>query len=473
MPNIQPKASSLGQTRAGASLPDRTLSILLCVVLLIATGTSQAQIPGPAQSRVPAVGGDDGQGTGQNANVVQFRASATYSDNVARQGETASSDTISAVGMWVDWQRAGTRLDAYLRGSVDYNIYSNDSFDNELFAIMAGEANFQIIPRTLTWVLQDNFGKLRSDNFQVDVPSNRENINRLSTGPKFQFRFTSNTALEIGAYLRDTYFETSDFGNQVYSGTLSLIRALSANRSLSLNVVSDTTEYDNDEDYPSYDLQSASVTFSSRISRGEVLLSVGANRIEDDIDTSSGTLIDFDWRREISSTTQFSLGYDRRFSDAGDFYQRYQELENRLDLSSPFPGSNDPLEISSFNFGLQYAKGLANLGVATVIGDFDYQTANELDRAYQLLNVNFSYPLTPNWQLLLDGRFENSDYDNIDRDDKDYDYSGSLVRRITRTLSVLFRFRRLERDSTFDGASFDESRYSIEFTYSPRAQSTS
>ena len=401
---------------------------------------------------------------------VEFRLGGTYSDNAARVNSNVTSDTIVSAGLWLDVSEITKRFDGWLKANIDHSVYTEDTFDDETFASFAGVAEVQLVPRVFSWVVANRFGKLRTNPFQADTPTNRENVNRFSTGPNLNLRFGNVTVIRLEGRYRKTRYEISDFDNDVLSGSISLIRMLSEARSISLNVTADRIEYDDSDLYSNFDLQSAFLAIQSRVSRGELSAAIGVNQIHDNGITFDGSLANITWNRKISSASSFSLGYDQRFSESGDLFERYQDIDKGNDTSLPVLGSANPLEISRGSVSYQFNKERNGVSFSFSHSQFDYEMDDFLDRDISALRIDIQRKLGAAWQVRIGARALRTEYDQSEREDDDLELWLTIRRQLTRALGVDFGVRRVERDSNAAGFDYEENRYTVRLVYTPLAR---
>ncbi|HKL61838.1 MAG TPA: outer membrane beta-barrel protein, partial [Woeseiaceae bacterium] len=67
----------------------------------------------------------------------------------------------------------------------------------------------------------------------------------------------------------------------------------------------------------------------------------------------------------------------------------------------------------------------------------------------------------------LDGRFEQTDFQNADREDDNLFASLNVSRRLTRTLFVDFTYEYSDRGSSDGGFDFTENRYTLTLRFDP------
>lgn len=399
---------------------------------------------------------------------VEYRLGGTYSDNARRTAPNESSDTIATAGLWLDVSEVSRRFDGTLTINVDHNVYTEDTFEDETIVSLAGKAEIKLAPRIFSWIVTNNLGQLNTDPFQPDTPINRENVNRFSTGPRLNLRLGDVTALELGGQYRNTWFEIGNFDNDVISGNISLVRALTKARSISINVTASRIEYDDSGLYSSFDRQSAFLAIQSRISRGTLNVEIGVNEIHDRGTTSDGILARLFWSREISSASSVSLEYDRRFSDAGDLFQRYQEIDTDTDVISPFTTAADPLEISRITAGYHFSKHENDFNLSFSQNEFNYENDGFLDRNISAVVITAHRRIGAAWRVGLIARVKRIDYGQSVRVDDDSDLSVSLSRQLSRSVRVKVMLRNVVRKSDAAGFNYEENRYSVDVTYSFR-----
>ena len=251
------------------------------------------------------------------------------------------------------------------------------------------------------------------------------------------------------------------------SGTLSLERAINQNRSVSLNVSADRVEYDDLTFNSNFDRQTAYVGFSSRVSRGEVQLSLGVNELHDQGETFSGTLANLSVNRRLSEISTVRVTYDRRFSDAGDLFTRFDDLGTPNQTPEDVIPIGDPFENERFSIAYEYERGNASFSLSAYLSEDEYQTATLFDSKRVGGTVGGALEFGSGWSLAADFGLENRDFETAGREDDYLVGTLTVERRLTRVVSVSLIYEHEDRASSTDGDDYVENRYSLIFSFRP------
>ncbi len=246
----------------------------------------------------------------------EIRIGAAKSDNIARTDMFAIEETIALAGLNLDLQYESRKVWASLITDLEYRDYTNDTFDNEVVGSLDADVELQFAPEVFSWIIRDQFGNLVTNPFQANTPINRQYVNRFSTGPDLRLRFGSSTAIELGGRYHSNRFEISDIDSEERYARISLVRAMSPHRSISLNVTGSRIEFDNTVLNSNYDRRAAYLGFQSDAARGSLTLNLGINELDDDGEVVDGNLINVSWDREISPSTTFTLAFREGLTDA-------------------------------------------------------------------------------------------------------------------------------------------------------------
>lgn len=401
---------------------------------------------------------------------VEFRVGGTYSDNVRRSALNEEDQTIARAGLRLDTSTETRGFEGRLLADLEYRDFLDDAFEAENFSSAEANALFKFAPDVFHWVVEDKYGMLRRDQFDPDTPDNRENINTFSTGPDLRLRISNRTSVEVTARYRHNWFETSDTDNTTTSGSLALIRALSRNRSLSLNVSADRVEYDDEDLNSSFDRQTAYLSLNSQVSRGTLQFDIGVNELRDQGETFSGTLASLSWSRSLSEISDFSLTYSRRFSDAGDFFARFNSAGSDPQGPQEIIPSGDPFENERLSATYSYNRSRVRLSISAFFSEDEFQNDADLDRRRTGGRLNFDIGLGSGWQIGSRLRYEDRDFGRSDRNDDYLSGTIELDRRLARTLWLSLQYTYNDRSSNVSGQEYTENRYSLLFRFRPLGQ---
>ncbi len=396
----------------------------------------------------------------------EIRVGASRSDNIARTDMAEIEETVALFGLELNLQHESRRLEASVVTDLEYRNYTDDTFDNEVVGSLNADLVFQIAPDILSWVIRDQFGNLQTNPFEANTPANRQNINRFSTGPDLIIRMGSVTRVELGGRYFINKYEVSDIDSDVLSGRLSLVRALSPRRSLSLNVTADRIEFDNTTLNSNYDRQGAYIGFHSEISRGSLAINLGYNEIHDDGEVFDGNLINVEWTRELSASTTFKLAYDEGLTDASDSLDQNQEAGGGFGDVQRTPGVSDPFENKRFSAGIDFSRDSNSFFISAMYNKDEYVTLSGLDRDWSELRVGVSRVLGSAWRFRLEGGIRKTEFVVSGREDDDTILRAGLSRQLSRTIAINLDFTRFDRDSSESGTNYVENVASLTFSFS-------
>ena len=394
----------------------------------------------------------------------EIRIGASRSDNVARTDTLEIEETIALVGLALDLQHESRRVAASLVTDLEYRNYTDNTFDDEVVGSLNADLELQLAPEVFSWLFQYQFGNLQTNPFLANTAFNRQNVNQFSTGPDLRIRLGSNTALELGGRYHSTRYEISDIDNDVLGSRVSLVRALSPYRSISLNVTADRVEYDNTLLNSNYDRQTAYFGFESEVPRGSITVNLGYNEIHDNGEVVDGNLINIAWDREISPSTTFRLAYDQGFTDSSDFLGQSQPGEGFGEPQNT-PGVSDPFENRQFSLGLNYNRNNNNFFASLLYNEDEYVTNSLLDRNRSELRAGFSKVLGSAWRIRLSGALQRTDFVATGREDDDTVISAGLSRQLSRMIGVNLDFTRFDRDSSDPAFDYVENLVNLTFSY--------
>ena len=241
------------------------------------------------------------------------------SDNVARSPTNIVSSDMMIIGLDANWNIEKTRYEFGVRSDIEYIRYSEDAIENRPSGDVDISLIGKIIPERLEWFLSDTFSQIRQDPTLGSTPQNLREFNVVSTGLTFGVPFGRRTTFGGVASIGDRHYpDLSDLNSTEVLGGLNLTRQIDPLRRIGLNANGSRIEYDND--LTSYDITRVFLRYESVLSSGEVMIDLGADRIQDRLsDQRSDTepLVRFAWQRDVFSRSRLEISAGRQFIDLG------------------------------------------------------------------------------------------------------------------------------------------------------------
>ena len=382
------------------------------------------------------------------------RVGAGRSDNIGRVETDAVDETVAIAGLILDYRYESRGVEFDVAGDLEDRNYVDDTFDNDTFGFVTANLQLNLLQEALTWAVENRFGHTQTNPFAPETPANRERVNSIATGPDALLRLGSSTAVRVSARASRNTFSESDADNDSVRGLVSLQRALSARRSLSLNVTGNRIEFDDDfnEDF---DTRGAFFGLVSENSRGSVNLNLGYNELERAGVTEDGRFIDVSIVRRLSDRTEFEFGYNEELTYAsGVLSSGLDSVTNFSAETQRIAGVADPLEIREGRLGLSYERESGRLQLLLSGRDEAFLVENDLDRDTFDVRLDGERRFAATWSLGFDAVARRTDFDARSRQDDDLIAGVRLRVDFSETLSAELRVERFDRDSDEPGASF-------------------
>jgi len=386
-----------------------------------------------------------------------FGAGAEYSDNIALEQDNERDDFGLSVFAGFSLVHTAAKLDADLRGGIEYTDYMNDVFADETLGSLRADVEWRPIPNVLHWHVEDYFTQTRRNILEPETPGNRVNANAFATGPDLFARIGPATTLESQLRRAEYYFEDSAADSSRNILSLGWVRALRPNLDASANVSYEDAEFTETDDLD-FDRFDYFLRADSRRGRSSMLVDLGFSQIDresaKDVDGFLGRLL---LTRQVGVTTVLNLEVSSQYTDSG----------TDLLMAGPMPftldRTNEQISTDLFNdrrIEARYRSGTAdrNWGAFVQLRDEDYETLL-LDRESQALRLDFHRNLTAS--LYLNGYLllrRDKYTDAPQRTDKDATYSLGLERRLSRAVTARLDYAYNTRDSSMTGFDYDENR---------------
>jgi hypothetical protein len=398
-------------------------------------------------------------------------ASGGYTDNVKRTAEK-DSEGIASAGAAFSLQHVGAHMSADAVGDFSVVDYLSNTYDTRVIGAFSGFGLWQISPDRFEWVLQDNFGQTRLDQFSAVTPENRENINYLTTGPNFSFRLMEDTSAELAGRYSAVTYETSPFDHDEYEGELTIEHRMSRASHFSLNARSvhirfddhtAATDYDKNEYYALYGVQGA---------RTYAEVQLGYNELKEGF-TSDGTLARLSVRRVVSASSTISLDAGREFSSTAAVFRQLQTVGVVDQSTQLLEASGDPFThtygTASWNFG----KGRTGLALALWHEQEKYERATTRNRKLNRVTATLTRDLTPVLSAAVRYEHVKEKYDEVDQSATDTDGNVALTWKVGRTVALGLIFERFTRRGEVADDRFQENQFWLTFNFgagTPRNQ---
>ncbi|MGH8168713.1 MAG: outer membrane beta-barrel protein [Woeseiaceae bacterium] len=400
---------------------------------------------------------------------AMFSVGAGYSDNIGRQPVAAVDEVFARAGMLLDVIEDMPSRQLDIRSNLTYQWYE-DAFDSEFVGGVDAFAEFTLIEERLRWVVEEDYGQVLSDPLLPSRPDNREDVNFFSTGPIVYFPLGVRTGLEVDLEYSSVRFEEQPSDNDRGQALVSLSREVRAGSFLSLNVLGERTEFD-DEVMASnnFDRYEAFVRFEGERGQNEFSADIGYTelRLQND-DNSNGLLANFSIGRRLSPLATLTFAGGSRYSDQGNIFRFMQSL-------SRVPGQTNDLNTTVTPFRNDFANIIYIADGERTSIDFrvgwngeEYEDRTDLDREVVFVDFYLQRDLTRRIFTNLDLRYTSREFSDLSRSDTDFLSALLFGYRLNSAMNVTVQGGRFDRDSNAANADFTENFVFIGVNYIPR-----
>jgi hypothetical protein len=389
---------------------------------------------------------------------------AEHSDNITRVATNTQSDWIHSLLAGFAYQERSADLIAHVLAQATYNTYQNKTYGDEKLFDMNSYAVWTVSPQRFFWTVQDDYQQGLIDSTGVDTPTNRTNLNVLSTGPDLYVRLAPVHTLAFGARVGDIYTGRANVDNRRVTGTAAWMYALSSHTTLSLNYQALAVKYDDPALNDDFTTQDTFFRTQYRPSRSQFTLDLGESRVNFDRgEDLRGTLARMSWNRELTPESNVGASYSKQFLNTGTAVLEAAAMN--VATGTPPAPSGIPTGVitadvyrsqggivyynrRSTAFGLQFQAGRRQLDYVTVPLD-----SKETEGRLQL-----SYFATAATTATLYTDYTRTQYLDFVRRDIDRNTGLRLDHRLTATVSVAVQGSRTQRDSTDPALSYVDNR---------------
>lgn len=394
---------------------------------------------------------------------------AEYSDNRARTEPAADDGITLHPRLNFLFDHLGERLDARAIGQIGYFHRIDSEFDNDLFAEMAAQADWWLLPQRLYWTFQNYSFVEPIDIRAAPNADNRQQLNTFVTGPSVVLSPGGlwNGVLD-GRYSRTNAEHTDSVDNDRFSLAARLAYTPETYRSLSIGAEASEVDYLDAPGVFDYERLDATVQFSNYLRRLAIEATAGHSRIDfDQGEDLSGPLLRL-WMRWMLSPQQALIArLGREFSDASDDLVEGIDGFTTLREERGNPAVGPELyERDSVQLQWQGEFTRSDWLLTTYVRDYDYPLETEpLSHEARGVQLRGRYALGPSTYLRGEVGSERRDFD-VAREDRDRYLAVSVERELNQRWAVRAGLVRFERDSTLPtGNNYDENIVSVAFVF--------
>lgn len=323
-------------------------------------------------------------------------------DNAALTNTAKIKDTLTSVGGAVAWELESSRTKISLNGAGSQLHYLNDTFDDDLVGRADLSAVFQLVPERISWTIQDSYGQVAANPFAPATPTNRQDVNFLTTGPDFRLRLGSRTSLQIAGRYGDTRYQgAGNIDTSNWGGSAGLVRELSSATSLGIYGSQTRHSYD-DPLTPQYDQRAGWISLQSRNARQSLSADIGFDRVSGAGFSGNNPLLRLLWDRRIYPSWRMRLRLNSEYQNTGQqFAQNY----------APVVGiETQPAKTRLGDLSFIFERSRTAVGIGGGWRKADYKGAAALDEDGWFAHADLSHRFSPSLQVFVRSQLDHRSY---------------------------------------------------------------
>lgn len=400
-----------------------------------------------------------------DSSVFTLGVGAEYSDNIRRVAVNPESDTIVTASLASDLRRATTRYDLGLNTDLAYDYYTGDTYDAELRGNALLDFDVQIVRNRFSWYVEDSFGQLQLAAATPDTPDNRENLNVLTTGPRFTQPIGSRSRFILTGVYEVEDYEQSPLDATVAGGDLSFRHDLSPRQYLELTASKRETRYDDDVAFGDYDVDEYSITWSATGARTSLALTAGQTQTTGEGLDDDSALFAIDAERQVGKYGTLMLTGRSQTVNTADAF-RVEQGGSALDLDTqPIVAVGEPFNFDFLEIGYDLGGSRVNASLRANTERDRYEIATNNDRDRNALELGVQWQASPIWAWGLGLEYAREHYVTTGQRFKELTYTLEARARLSRALAVSFGGSLTDRSGAVDANVYDEQRFRIMLTY--------
>ncbi len=390
------------------------------------------------------------------------------SDNIKLSPTDPISQTLALAEGDFAIKKERSRFDVDATGNFAYVDYLQHAYTGQLTGRFDGLADFAILPRRLSWVLQEHFGQATLDPFTAATPTNLEDVNYLSTGPQLSLRLGGSGFLDLGARYARAQYQTSPFNSNREIANLALGHEFSARSRVSINGNTERVRFDDTAVNVDFNRSSAYGRYEIKGARTELAVNLGGTRVSQGGASISGGMGQIELSRLLSPSAKLTFTAGRELTDASSSFSNFQGGATGAISSAPAALTSNTYTSRYATVGWQYARDRTTLAVSDRWEKDSYQSQTQLDVTRNDAELNLERRLTREFSAQILGSFYDTKYPNADFSSNDSRFGAAVVWRTGRALEMRLRYERLTRSASGIGVGYHENLVFLMIGYRPR-----
>ncbi len=358
-----------------------------------------------------------------------------------------------------------------LLANVNYTNYTKDTLADTTFYTMIADFNWEIIPSSLTWQVNNNLSVREINQLNRPLPTNKQQVNIFSTGPSYIYRLSAINRVLLDYRYSDIKFDrkllVTNVDNQRSVYTLALEHQISAVSNISLNYDNTSVNYLDETSNTDFTGNAIYLSYNAVKARSTIAFSGGVTKAKLVTNTRDykSDFFSAQWDYQINFSSNLSARYRKGLSEASNDVG----LANFLNSGGVNNANlNDSSIFTVERFYFIYNQIKANWKTSYILNGVE-QDYDEVRPTQKTLGgtVAFDYNLSRSLVLTsLLSQVARKSLTSNEIKTNDRIYSIGTRYYISNNLQFITQYRKNNRTSNQAGRSYDENVLTISLTYS-------
>ena len=382
------------------------------------------------------------------------------SDNINLSPSNKRSENIGHTLFATEYQRQSAKLQASFNLSADYQKYQNHTFSDQTTVSSYLSFYATLEKQRVFWSVDNRFDRVQINQTQLNIPTNQENTNYFTTGPKFIFIKNNKDSLDADIKYEKFYTEISNNDYYGYIANVSYLRNISHTLATGLNARYNKRNFDNKIVNSDFSRTDVTINLSKRTKLSRYGVVVGKTQlILENQPSNQENIFRANYQSQLGRQTNLSIDYSRELSDFSTMF------------AATIPGDSTYTDVNSATF-------LASTGRFSVIRNFsntnlrfDYTyasndyTDNTLDLITRTSTITLNNNIRNGMTLNLMGLYRNRGFARRGRVDLSRVYAFGITQRFLNLYDLAFNIQYTNNGSTDSNLNYDERRIKLSGHY--------
>jgi hypothetical protein len=365
-------------------------------------------------------------------------AGVAESDNINLASDTGDklAQTVALTDLDFAYQELSRRIEADLKGDFTFQDYLQHAYGSLVIGRFDGLAAYTLIPERFWWTAEEDFGQAQLDPFTPLTPLNRQNINYVTTGPRWLIDLSRVTFLKLEGTASRTTYAVSPFDSTQLFGSATLGRRISAQSTLALVGSVDSSRFDNTSVNTNFDRYNAYIHYELLGVRAGVSADLGGTSVVSGSSTRSDPLATLRLVRQLSPSATLAIKGGQQLTDASAAFRGIQSGAVGAIVTAPvvLTTSNYIARYGSGEF--RYQRPLTKITASVRVEYDSYPQDRQLDLRQDSVELRVERRFSPSLSGEAHGAIVKLDYQNQDFNSTDHTFGLSLTAAVGRRVVV-------------------------------------